>query len=325
MADNRNDALVERREFFFPSSCAGVSIHAVRWSSENALQNPKGIVQIIHGMEEHIDRYDEFARFLAQEGYLVYGSSHIGHGKSVSEAFGLSNLPENGAQVMIADVHELRRIASSECPSGVPYFMFGHSMGSFVLRAYLARYGRGLAGAVVCGTGQQPIIVSKAAAWLSRRIGRRKGFDSVSTLIDQLAMGGYSKAVKNARTPFDWLSVDESVVDAYIADPACGKIFSVGGYASLTDLTGEVASKRCAASVPEGLPVLFIAGSEDPVGGMGKGVQAAADAMKSNSKACVSVTIYDGMRHEVLNEPGKSRVFNDVSEFFGQIVGKANR
>lgn len=286
---------------------------------------PKAIVQIIHGMEEHIGRYDDFARFLARRGFVVYGSSHIGHGKSAPSQDAISCLPENGAQVMVSDVHTLRMIANAENPEGLPYLMFGHSMGSFVLRSYLARYGRGLAGAVICGTGQQPVAASRFAAWLSRSIGRRKGFDHRSSLIDGLAVGSYSKAIPDARTKLDWLSTDSNVVDAYIADPACGVMFSVGGYASLTDLTAEVASDACAGSVPDGLPVLFIAGQQDPVGDMGKGVKAAADAMERCSKARVSVIMYEGMRHEILNEPNKMLVYADVADFFDRALRKEER
>jgi alpha-beta hydrolase superfamily lysophospholipase len=132
-------------------------------------------------------------------------------------------------------------------------------------------------------------------------------------------MGGYAKAVENRRTDLDWLNTDPAAVDAYIADPACGAMFSVGGYASLTDLTAEVATDECAAAVPDGLPVLFIAGAEDPVGDCGKGVNAAADAMKKHSTARVSVVIYPGMRHEILNAPEHMKVYADILAWLHQV------
>lgn len=306
----------------FTSSEGSQAIHALLWepAGERAA-NPRGIVQVAHGMVEHIERYDDFARFLAANGYVVCGSDHIGHGASAPSPEHQGELPENGAQVMVADVHALRRMVGQRYPQGTPYFLFGHSMGSFVVRAYLARYGRGLSGAIVCGTGQQPRAVSRMGGFVARSIGRRKGFAYRSAFMENLAIGGYSKAIENARTSFDWLNTDPAKVDEYIADPACGMMFSVGGYASLTDLTFEVASRECAAAVPDGLPVLFIAGAQDPVGDCGKGVRAAADAMARNSNAKVETKIYEGMRHEVLNEPRHGEVYADVLAWLGRNGG----
>ena len=310
-------------EFYFDSTDAQTKIHAMKWEpADEAAGKPRGIVQIAHGMVEHIERYDDFARFLAANGYVVCAADHIGHGQSVAAPEHRGELPENGARVMVADVHTLRVMMQLNYPEGTPYYLFGHSMGSFVARSYLAHFGQGLAGAIICGTGQQPIAASKFAAGLSRAIGRRRGFDYCSSLMENLAMGAYAKAIKDARTPFDWLNTDPAKVDEYIADPACGMRFSVGGYASLTDLTGEVATKKCAAMVPDGLPVLFIAGAQDPVGDCGKGVRAASQAMQENSTAQVETKIYEGMRHEILNEPRHMEVYADVLDWLERNGGR---
>lgn len=298
---------------YYDSSDGETRIHALVWlPADDAAHRPYGIVQIVHGMVEHIERYDDFARFLAANGYAVCANDHIGHGGSTSSPDRWGCLPENGAQVMVRDVHALRELFAQRFSPETPYFLFGHSMGSFITRAYLARHGRGLAGAVICGTGQQPIIASKFAAWLSRRVGARKGMDYRSEFIHNLGDGSYGKKIPNARTNLDWLNTDPCRVDEYIADPACGAMFSVGGYASLTDLTAEVASKECAGAVPPNLSVLFIAGAGDPVGDFGKGVNAAAQDMRRYSTAKVSVIIYEGMRHEILNEPDHMKVYADV-------------
>lgn len=311
---SRQDA-VERRTLSFDSHDGRSHIYAPLWTPAGDDAPVRGIVQIAHGMVEHIERYDDFARFLCGNGFVVCGCDHIGHGKSVDSPEGLGTLPFDGAQVMVSDAHSLRRIVSGMYPQDTPYYLFGHSMGSFVARSYLSRFGEGLSGAIICGTGQHPIILSKFAASLSRAIGRRKGEGYHSVLVDFLAIGPYSRSVKDARTAFDWLNTDPLKVDEYIADPACGGMFSVGGYASLTDLTAEVASKECVAAVPSGLPVLFIAGSEDPVGNRGRGVRAAAKAMDGYSEAIVEVRIYEGMRHEILNEPGHDEVYANVLEW----------
>ena len=293
----------------YDSADGRTRIHALRWVNRGV---PKGVVQLVHGMEEHIERYDGFARFLAAAGYAVCGNDHVGHGRSVASPERLSCLPLDGAQVMRADVHALRGIVQKSLGADTPYVVFGHSMGSFVVRTYLARHGRGLAGAVLCGTGQPPVAASRLGSMLAQRSAARRGADAKSPFISSLADGAYSRKIKDARTPFDWISTDPAQVDAYIADPLCGQMFSLGGYASLFDLTAESASAECAGAVPDGLPVLFIAGGQDPVGDNGKGVQAAAEAMRTYSKAQVSTIIYPEMRHEILNEPGRQRVYDDV-------------
>lgn len=311
--DQEAKAAVACTELSFDSSDGKTKIHALKWDPVGkAAAAPRGIVQIAHGMVEHIGRYDDFARFLAVNGYAACANDHVGHGAIVAASERRGELPDNGAQVMVADVHTLRILMSGQYPADTPYYLFGHSMGSFVARSYLAKYGRGLAGAVICGTGQQPVMVSRFAAGLSRSIGRRREFAYRSSLVDNLVMGAYAKSVKNARTPFDWLNTDPDKVDEYIADPACGMMFSVGGYASLADLTAEVATRACMRKVPTGLRVLFIAGAGDPVGDCGKGVRAAAEALQRCSQARVQTVIYEGMRHEILNEPRHEEVYADV-------------
>ena len=273
---------------------------------------PRGVIQIAHGMVEHVGRYDEFARFLVGHGFVVCAADHIGHGKSVSSADELGCLPPDGKEILIEDVHELRKTVTARYSRQTPYILFGHSRGSFIVRAYLARHGEDVAAAVICGTGQQPLVLSKAGNALARFLAKTKGPAYRSTLLDNMGVGAFAKQIENPRTSTDWISTDPAVVDAYIADELCGAMFSVGGYATLTDLTGEVVSPSCAAKVPKDLPVLFIAGAEDPVGGNGKGVQAAAELLRRAGVQDVEVKLYDGMRHEILNEPGRAQVYTDV-------------
>ena len=213
---------------------------------------PRGVVQIVHGMSEHLGRYDEFARFLVGCGFVECASDHVGHGKSVPDPAKLGCLPAHGGKdVLVEDVHELRRTVAARYSRQTPYILFGHSMGSFVVRAYLARHAEGLAAAVICGTGTQPLALSKAGNFVARRIAASKGEDYRSAFLDGLGAGAFAKQIENARTPFDWLSTDPVVVNAYIADEMCGAMFSAGGYATLTDLTGEVVTRRrCPAACP---------------------------------------------------------------------------
>lgn len=303
------------KDFYFTSTDGKTRIHAQRWLPEGS---PRAVVQIAHGMVEHIERYDDFARTLAACGYLVCGNDHIGHGKSAPSVEAIGILPLNGADIMVGDVHNLREMAVEQVGSSVPYFLFGHSMGSFVVRDYLAKYATNLQGAIVCGTGQQPLAVSKAGLAVARAIAAVRGVDYRSKLLDGMAVGSYGKKIPNARTPYDWLNTDPAAVDAYIADPECGAVFSAGGYVSLLTLTKRVAEPDYAGKVEDGVHVLFIAGGQDPVGNCGRGVDAAVTALEAGGRADVDVKLYPGMRHEILNEPAHEEVYADVLEWLGR-------
>lgn len=283
--------------------------------SARVVSSPRGIVQIVHGMAEHVERYDEFARYLVSRGYVVCAADHIGHGKSAPDAESLGHMPVDGKEILIEDVHELRKTVTARYSRQTPYILFGHSMGSFIARAYLARHSEGVAAAVLCGTGQQPYLLSKAGNALARLIARSKGPQYRSAFLDGMGAGGFAKKIRNPRTPYDWLSTDPAVVDAFLADELCGAMFSVGAYATLTDLTGEVVTMACASKVPKDLPVLFVAGAQDPVGACGKGVQAAADLLRRAGVEDVTATLYEGMRHEILNEPGRAQVYAEVADW----------
>lgn len=316
----------------FPSADGASTIRALVWwpefcnpgasGKEKAGQEAKllGVIQIVHGMVEHVERYDHFARFLASKGYIVCAGDHIGHGKSVAKEADLGILPTNGKEYMLADVHTLRQHVQLLSPEGLPYGIFGHSMGSFVTRAYISRHGEAVAAAVICGTGQQPRLVSKAGNAIARSAAKVKGQHYRSKMLDKIGVGAYAKAVVNPRTAVDWISADPAVVDAYLADPLCGATFSVGGYATLTSLTDEIASPECAAGVPKNLPCLFVSGAEDPVGNNGKGVRAAAVQLQKAGVQTVEVKLYEGMRHEILNERGKAQVYTDVAAWFGKYL-----
>lgn len=302
---------VERETLSFISLDGASDINARFWVDSEL--EPKGVVQLVHGMAEHIDRYDEFARFLAARGFAVCGHDHIGHGGSVEDSSQLGHMPmKGGADILIADVDSLRKEASSRYPV-LPYFIFGHSMGSFVTRCYLARHGEGLAGAILCGTGNQPASLSAGGNALCHLIGVIKGSDYRSKLIDSLAAGGFNNAIDNPRTAVDWISHNKENVDAYLADGRCGFMFSAGAYAALTSLTREAVSKACVNAYPKGLPLLYVAGEEDPVGGCGKGVRAAAELARGAGLDDVQVKLYPHMRHEILNEDDKARVMEDVA------------
>lgn len=302
----------QTKEFSFPSACKQSEAHCVEWI--DASLAPKGIVQIAHGMSEHIDRYDEFARHLASRGFIVVGQDHIGHGKSVNTQEDWGHMPlKGGDKILVENAQILRTLAQDKHGKQLPYFFFGHSMGSYMLRCYLARHGKGLAGAVICGTGFVAPATSKAGNALCKLIAAVKGERYKSKLVDSMAAGGFNKAIEEPRTELDWLSHNQENVDSYINDERCGFMFTVGAYATLTSMTATACSLSCTQAYPAELPLLYISGQDDPVGNNGAGVEKAAELARKAGLSDVTVKLYEHMRHEILNEDDKQQVMNDIS------------
>lgn len=325
---------IEVSEIRFPSAInAGLDLASVKMTraSEQDMvfakawfdsdSSPKAVVQILHGMAEHIGRYDEFARFLVQNGFAVVGQDHIGHGKSVSDGQQYGHMPiKNGIDILIANTQTLRERAQRRFGKDLPYFVFGHSMGSYLARCYLARHGDGLAGAVLCGTGMPAPVVSKAGNALCHMIAALRGGTYRSKLVDKLAAGGFADSIDGAESPEDWLSYNKENVLRYQEDELCGFMFSVGGYAAVTGMAHESSVRRCVDAYPKDLPLFCIAGAEDPVGDCGKGVERAAQLARSAGIQDVSVKLYPHMRHEILNEDDRALVMDDVAEWIGERV-----
>ena len=296
----------------FASTDGSTQIRGVIWWPDD-VTHAHGVLQLVHGMAEHIMRYDNFARFLADKGYVVCGHDHIGHGESVRDRSEWGHMPAKGGRdVLVGDVGRMRALVRERVDAALPHFLFGHSMGSFVVRAYISECGQGLSGAIICGTGHIAPAMSASGNALARLISRTRGETYVSKLLGDLSVGAYAKAIDNPRTPLDWLSHNEANVDAYIADAACGFPFSAGGNATLTALTGEVCSPKSCAHIPHDLPLFYIGGDGDPVGSLGKGVRTAAQMARDAGVTDVACTIYEHMRHEILNELDHQRVYDDV-------------
>ena len=312
-------------EVTFDSADGRSTIHACVWRPEglperDGLPAPRAVVQVVHGMSEHVRRYDEFARFLCARGLVVCGDDHIGHGRSADPSRHGCLPARGGADALVEDEHRLRRLVGGQVAAGTPYVFFGHSMGSYITRVYLSRHGGGLAAAVICGTGTVAVPVSAAGNLLARAICAVHGEDHRSRLLDSMGAGAFSKAAPGP-TGLEWLSHNKENVAAYVADPECGAMFSAGGYATLTALTREACSKACAARVPHDLPLLYVSGDGDPVGDMGRGVQTAARLAEQAGSTDVTCVIYEGMRHEILNEKDHTRVFGDVWGWLDQRLG----
>jgi len=283
------------------------SIHCCKWLPHG---EPRGIIQIVHGISEYIARYDDFASYLADAGYIVVGEDHPGHGKSVPEdgAFGYLT---GGWMGTVKLIHRLYLKTSTEHP-GLPYIMLGHSMGSFLVRTYLFTYHDPLAGAILSGTGWQPDAILPVGVLLCREEAARLGETKNSPLIQNIVFGSYNKSFAPNRTPYDWISTDSDVVDRYAADPFCTWLPSVQLCREMMQGIQMIQKRSNLSRMKKDLPVYFFAGQLDPVGNMGNGVLKCVQAFKNAGMKNVLVELYPGMRHECHNENGKEKVYEDV-------------
>lgn len=301
--------MVKKEEFTFDSRDGKTKLHAVRWVPEGKVVC---ILQIVHGMAEYIERYEGMAQFFGERGILVTGDDHLGHGKSVSGngVYGYF-CEQDPATVVVRDVHRLKKMTQEDYP-GIPYVILGHSMGSFILRNYLFRYGTGIEGAVICGTGSRSDFQNLACRVIAAVAGVLFGEKHTAKVIDRLAFGSYNKGIENPKTPSDWLCTDERVVEAYERDEMCGFVFKVNGFKTLFQLLSRLNKKENLDKMPKNLPVHFISGDMDPVGDYGKGVRKAYEDFQKAGMERVSMKLYPGGRHEVLNEKNKIQVYEEL-------------
>lgn len=301
-----------KQEFYYPSKDELTQIYAVEWVPETKV---RGVLQIAHGMVEFIDRYDLFASFLASRGFYVVGNDHLGHGKSVTDASKLGYFAKrDGNLCVLGDMRQLQSDTQKKYPD-VPYFILGHSMGSFLVRQYIERFTTGLAGAIVMGTGYQSAMTLDLAIALTSVLRKTKGEDYRSSMVNNLALGSYNKAFEPARTKNDWLTRDEAIVDAYEANPLNQFIFTVNGYCNLFCGMRDAQRRENLEKIPKDLPILVVSGKEDPVGECGKGPQTVADSYRKTGIRNVTVKLYPEDRHEILNELDKETVFCDLLEW----------
>lgn len=301
--------MIKKEEILFDSRDKKTKIRALRWIPDKKIT---GVVQIIHGMAEHIDRYEDLARFLAERGILVTGDDHLGHGKSVPEGGTYGYFcKQDPATVVVRDVHRLKKMTQEEYP-GAPYLILGHSMGSFILRNYLFRYGTGIQGAIICGTGSQPQALVKVSKAIAALQGAFLGEKHTAKMIDKMAFGNYNKKIENPKTSFDWLCCDEAVVEAYHENPFCGFVFTVNGFRTLFTLLERLNQPANLSRMPKTLPVHFIAGEEDPVGNYGEGVKQAYESFVNAGMEKISLKLYPNARHELLNEKNKMQIYEDL-------------
>lgn len=299
-----------KKEFYFYSSSGLCKIHA---ASYLPIDNSKikAIFQICHGMTEHFERYENFIEKLCNDGYAVYANDHLGHGLSVASKDDLGYFGEkDGWKSFIEDAHELTSIAKKQFPN-LPVIFFGHSMGSFIARVYSFKYHEELAGSIFCGTAppNPAIPVGKVFLNLVKTLSSSK---LKSAMVSKAAFGAYNKKF-DGPTDYEWLSRDRSTIDAYMGDEYCGFLFTVVGYRDLISVLGECSSKNWFENFSKELPVLFISGTDDPVGNYGKGVKLVYDKLVATGKKNADMKLYEGARHEILNESAcVDEIYKDV-------------
>lgn len=311
-----------KEELYYNSRDGIHKIHAVRYIPDGEIRY---MVQIIHGMEEHMGRYDEFASFLCEHGIMVSGNDHLGHGKSINSDDDLGYFcDKDQLTVVVRDIHRLKKMNQEKYPQ-IKTFILGHSMGAMLLQNYLLHYSNGIDGCIVCGTASHTDIEVFGGKVLLNTLALFGGWHKRSKFAEGIVNGDANARIVNPRTPSDWLCKDEAIVDKFVADPKCGFMFTLNGLYLLLDALGHINDNALRENIRKDLPVRFISGCEDPVGGYMKGVNRAVKQYKDSGIKNVELVFYEGMRHEVLNEVGRDKVYADVLEYFDSLAVKDDK
>lgn len=301
------------RDVDYPSATGECVIRARIWEPEGP---PRAVLQIAHGMAEHIMRYSDFAAFMCANGVLVAANDHAGHGRSMPDrAHEGWFAAENGWFGVVEDMRTLHTLLA-ETYTDIPHVLLGHSMGSFLARTYSAMHHGDFAAYIFSGTAGKNGALSAAKAIAAIQGGsacRKK-----SPFLNSLSFGAYNKPFVPNRTEFDWLSRDDAKVDAYVADPDCGFCFTVGGFADLFSGLSVIQAKDWPAGTDD-TPILLMSGAMDPVGGMGKGVEQVAEDLRAAGRR-VTLHLYPEGRHEMLNELNRADVYGDVLAFIETVI-----
>ena len=296
----------------------GINKHEISVKLWSKVENPKGVVQLFHGMAEHIKRYDDFATFLNNHGYVVIGHDHRGHGDSVSGNETLGYLGESGFSKVLEEGYMVTQYIKSRYP-GAPLYLFAHSFGSFIGQDYITKYGHELSGVILSGSAKKsgPLIdiALKLAQFQTLLFKESKK----AKFLDNLSFLGYNKNIDNPQTPFDWLSRDENQVNKYIQDPLCGFLCTINFFKELSKGLKRLYDANKLNKIPKKLPIFILSGSDDPVGEYSKSVKALRDQYIYLDMKNIQMKIYQGGRHEMINEINRQEVYKDVLDFINQL------
>ena len=300
--------MTRTQNFSYPSADGKSTIQAREWLPEGS---PRGVVQIIHGISEHMGRYDHVARFLNENGFLVCGEDHLGHGRTVSDGRYGYFAARGGWDFVVRDIRRLREIEGEKYP-GILYFLMGHSMGSFLARTYLIRWPGTVDGAVLSGTGQEAAPLVAFGRGASNLLCALCGPEHVSGLIYRLSLGSYSRPFRRDGGTGSWLSQDPEMVESNRRDPLCSFRPTVSMFRDMMEGLEFIGSGSNLAKMDPETPIYFFSGDRDPVGSMGKGVRKVEEMFRCAGCRDVTVKLYPGGRHEMLNEVNRSEVLEDL-------------
>lgn len=275
----------------------GVTLPAMLWLPEDT---PKLILQVTHGMTEHMERYSSLAAVLTTQGIAVAGFDLRGHGKNSGDS-GIASFGENGWEAVLEDMHLFfGELEEHFCT--VPHVMLGFSLGSFLLREYLGRYPERVAGAIIMGTGYQPGLVLSVMMAVVKSQMKKAGIDGVTNLIKKLSFGVYNEKFKPNRTDFDWICSDKMQLEAYLADPLRRENISTGLFWQMLGAMKRTCGRNAYDGWQKKMPVLLLSGEDDPVGSAGKGVQRVQEHMKKSGMCHVTMELFPAARHDILHE-----------------------
>ncbi|GGD67044.1 alpha/beta fold hydrolase [Paenibacillus nasutitermitis] len=299
-------------------------IHLYKWEPDEG-EEVTGIIHLVHGSCEHARRYEHFARYLTDHGLIVYASDLRGHGWSVNKREELGFFGERDGWVgMVEDLRHVTALARAEHPD-LKVMLIGHSMGSFLARHYAIVAGEELDGLVLIGTAHQPRILLHLARGIAKWIIRSKGIMYRSHFLNKLSYESFNRKFQPARTMQDWISRDEGEVDRFISDEQCGFVFTAGGFRDMFEGLLFITKTANVLHTPRDLPVALLSGQDDPVGSFGKTVNKACHCYRKAGVKQVELTLYDGMRHEILNEIGREQVYSDILKWLYDRVLKPVR
>ncbi len=293
-------------------------VHAVKWEGDSV--QPRAVLQLVHGMVEFVERYDAFAKFLTEKGFVVMGHDHIGHGDSVEKQSDWGIMHSSYPDItLVEDIYKNYKIIRKEYPD-LPHFILGHSMGSYLLREFLAEKSDDLydlSGAVIMGTGGVDDKTSTLGLTVLKVLARFFGWDHKSRLATKLMFGGaYKKFDMDGSHPENsWLTKDIAIVKKHNREPRNNFMFSLNGYRALITAVYYDNQPANVAKTEKHIPVFFVSGEDDPVGDLGVGVKHAFSLFKKAGMTDVSMKLYPGDRHEILNETDREKVYADILEW----------
>lgn len=310
---------MEEREFYLPSSDRNYRIHCMEWIPEGDVY---AVLQLVHGMIEHAERYREFAVWMAEHGVAVLGHDHLGHGKTAvnSEDFGYFGT-DGGSVCLIKDISRVTVYGKKRYP-GKKLFLLGHSMGSFLVRRYISVYGNSPDGMILLGTGAPPEGFVFAGYLLASTICRLEGERYRSSLLYEMSLGNYNRKFRPTKTSFDWLTREEAYAKSFEEDDLCQFVFTAGAYRDFFRLILADSRAEKAGRMRTDMPVLILAGDRDPVGEEAVGVRRVCSRYEKAGVKDMTLGVYQGARHELLHETNRMEVFEDIYSWLQDQIGE---